>query len=47
MNVTETWQFEFAATEPSQVFALIEKGPLVAIEEKSRATALGLDTITV
>ena len=46
MNVTETWQLELAATEPSQVFALIEKGPLIEIEEKSRATTLGLETVT-
>jgi len=34
LNVTEIWQFELAGTEPPQVFALIENGPLIVIELK-------------
>jgi hypothetical protein len=47
LKVTETWQFELAGTEPSQVFADITNGPLVEIEVKLSAAALGLEIVTV
>lgn len=46
VKLTETWQFEFAGTEPSQVFADIENGPLLEIDVKLSATALGLVIVT-
>jgi len=47
LNVTETWQVEFAGTEPSQLFAVIANGPLVAIDVKVTATAFELVSVTV
>ena len=47
LNVTETWQVEFAGTEPSQLLAVIANGPLVAIEVKVTGTAFELVRVTV
>ena len=47
LNVTETSQVEFAGTEPSQLFAVIANGPLVAIEVKVTGTTLELVSVTV
>jgi len=47
LNVTETWQVDFAGTEVPQLFAVIAYGPLVAIEEKVTATALEFESVTV
>lgn len=47
LNVTDTWQVEFAGTEPSQVFAVIAYGPLVAIDVKVTGTTLELVSVTV
>ena len=47
LNVTETWQLEFAGTEPSQLFAAMTYGPLVAIDVKVTGTTLELVSVTV
>jgi hypothetical protein len=47
LNVTETWQVDFADTEESQLFEVMAYGPLVAIELKVTATALEFESVTV
>ena len=47
LNVTETWQLEFAGTEAPQPFAVMTYGALAVIEVKVTATALELESITV
>ena len=47
LNVTETWQVEFAGTEEPQLFEVMAYGPLVAIELKVTATMLELESVTV
>jgi hypothetical protein len=47
LNVTETWQLEFAGTDVPQLFAVIAKGPLVTIDVKVTATWLEFESVTV
>jgi hypothetical protein len=47
LNVTETWQLEFAATEAPQLFALMTYGLLAVIEVKVTATTFELESVAV
>jgi hypothetical protein len=47
LNVTETWQLEFASNEAPQLFAVISYGWLALIEVKVTATPFGLERVAV